>query len=157
MSDPTVDAAREILSEALDELRAAVVGLDRDSLNRPPLPQEANSLAVLVVHALASTRAWLSLATGAPPPPRDRDEEFRTVVSDPSAFLQEFDAQTDACLALLGPDTAFDPQLVSPPAPWRRGALAQEPVTAAWALLHGLVHLNEHVGHAQLTRQLWTA
>ena len=35
------------------------------------------------------------------------------------------------------------------------GGLAQEPVTAAWALIHALVHLREHVGHAELTRQLW--
>jgi hypothetical protein len=27
-------------------------------------------------------------------------------------------------------------------------------VTAAWALLHALDHLGEHVGHAHLTRQL---
>ena len=31
---------------------------------------------------------------------------------------------------------------------------AGEPVTWAWALLHALGHLREHVGHAQLTRQL---
>jgi hypothetical protein len=30
-----------------------------------------------------------------------------------------------------------------------------DPVTAAWALLHALEHLREHAAQAQLTRQLW--
>jgi hypothetical protein len=30
-----------------------------------------------------------------------------------------------------------------------------EPVTAAWALLHALEHVGLHLGHAQITRQLW--
>ena len=28
-------------------------------------------------------------------------------------------------------------------------------VPAAWALLHAIEHLREHVGQMQLTRQLW--
>jgi hypothetical protein len=30
-----------------------------------------------------------------------------------------------------------------------------EVVSGAWGLLHAIEHLSEHVGHAQLTRQLW--
>ena len=30
----------------------------------------------------------------------------------------------------------------------------REPLRAAWALLHALAHLREHVGHAQLTRDV---
>ena len=30
-----------------------------------------------------------------------------------------------------------------------------EVVSGAWALIHALEHLREHMGHAQLTRQLW--
>jgi hypothetical protein len=28
-------------------------------------------------------------------------------------------------------------------------------VTAAWALIHAVEHLQEHVAHAELTRQVW--
>ncbi|MEA2579833.1 MAG: hypothetical protein QOE83_725 [Actinomycetota bacterium] len=149
-----IAAAREELDEALDELRTVVVGLDRDSLNRLPLPQDTNSLAVLVVHGVASTRSWLSLATGAPFPDRDRDAEFRTVVEDPAVFLAEFDAAAEACRELLSPEVVFDPAREGT-GPWRVRELASENVSAAAALLHALAHLNEHVGHAQLTRQLW--
>jgi uncharacterized damage-inducible protein DinB len=152
--DPTIAAARETLDDSLEELRAVVVGLDRDSLNRLPLPDDTNSLAVLVVHGLGATRSWLSLATGAPFPDRDRDAEFRTVVEDPATFLAEFDAAADACRSLLAPDVAFDPAREGT-GPWRIRPLDDEPVSAAAALLHALSHLSEHVGHAQLTRQLW--
>ena len=53
---------------------------------------------------------------------------------------------------MLEGDVAFDPGATGT-APWRTDG-ADEPVTAAWALLHALEHLREHVGHAQLTRQL---
>ena len=29
------------------------------------------------------------------------------------------------------------------------------PIPAAWALIHALEHLREHIGHVGLTRQLW--
>jgi len=154
VSDPIIAGARAVLDEALDELRAVIVSLDADTLNRLPLPDDTNSLAVLVVHALASTRSWLSLATGADLPPRERDAEFRTVVVDPALFLADVDQVAAACRALLDPGIAFDPERRGV-APWVTGELADQPVTAAWALLHALTHIHEHVGHAQLTRQLW--
>jgi hypothetical protein len=27
--------------------------------------------------------------------------------------------------------------------------------TAAWAVIHAVEHLSEHVAHAELTRQMW--
>jgi hypothetical protein len=98
-----------------------------------------------------STRSWLSLAAGAPRPDRDRDAEFRVVVDDAAVFMSWFDGISAECRALLDGDVVYDPGATAT-APWRPDA-ADEPVTAAWALLHALEHLREHVGHAQLTRQ----
>jgi hypothetical protein len=151
--DPTIEAARRILDDSLTELRAAVDGCTADRLNRRPAGEETNGLAVLATHALHSTRAWLSLALGAPLPFRDRPAEFAVVVEDPAGFLATFDALASECRALLAPGVSFDPGLEGK-APWRPGGLADEPVTAAWALIHALAHLREHVGHAQLTRQV---
>ena len=152
MSDPTLFAARDILGDSLDELRKALVGCSAKELNRRPAGEETNGLAVLAAHALGSTRSWLSLAVGAALPQRDRDAEFLVVVEDPAAFLGDVDAWSEQCRASLGTDLPFDPGRVGT-APWRTYA-QDEPVTAAWALLHALEHLREHVGHAQLTRQL---
>jgi DinB superfamily len=151
VADPTVDAAAEILGTALSDLRAAAEGLSADELNRRPGGEDTNSIAVLMTHALHSTRAWLSLAVGAEPPARDRPAEFRVVASDEVELLSLLDDLGTECVSLLD-GAPFDPDRTGL-APWRPGAHAQEPVTAAWALIHALVHPREHVAHAQLTRQ----
>ena len=154
MTDPTIQAARELLDDSLDELRTAVDGCTAEELNRRPTDGDTNGLAVLVTHATLSTRSWLSLATGAPLPERDRPAEFLVVVedADADAFMERLDEIAGECRALLEGDVAFDPGATGT-APWRTEG-ADEPVTWAWALLHALHHLREHVGHAQLTRQL---
>ena len=109
---------------------------------------------MLVTHTLHSTRAWLSLAMGVALPGRDRPAEFAVVVDDPAAFMASVDPLAAECRALLAIDASFDAGREGT-APWRPSDLAEQPVTAVWALLHALAHLREHVGHAQLTRQLW--
>ena len=152
MPDPTIQAARDILGDSLRELRKAVDGCSSDDLNRRPIEGDTNPLAVLVTHAMQSTRSWLSVATGVPPPERDRDAEFLVVVDDAAGFLSWLDDISAECRVLLeGEAVAYDPG-AAVTAPWRPYG-ADEPLTAAWALLHALEHLREHVGHAQLTRQ----
>jgi uncharacterized damage-inducible protein DinB len=150
MSDLLIDAARQILADSLDELRRATADLSTEDLNRRPAGAETNSLAVIAAHALASTRSWLSLATAAPLPPRDRPAEFRTVADD--GFASWMEARISECLGLVNDGVTFDPEHVGT-APWRTTG-ADEPVPAAWALLHALSHLNQHVGHGHLTREL---
>ena len=151
MADPTLDAARDILDESLEFLLKELDGLPADRLNARPAGAGSNSLAIISVHALSSARYWLGLAVGATLPERDRESEFRTVADGGfSSFVQDL---AHACRELLANVDAYEPDRTAT-APWRSGALATEPVTAAWALLHALTHLREHVGHAQLTRQL---
>ncbi len=150
VSDPVIVAARAILEDGLDELRRATAGLSAEDLNHRPARGETNSLAVIATHAVASTRSWLSLATGAPLPPRDRPAEFRAVAD--AGFASSMDARISECLELLNEDATIDPARVGT-APWR-STDADEPVTAAWALLFAFSHLNEHIGHAHLTRDL---
>lgn len=151
MADPTYEAAAEILEAQLVELRSALDGCSADELNHRPSGDDTNPLSVIATHALGSTRSWLSVATGSPLPERDRAAEFRVVVDDPIAFLAWFDEAAGACRAVLATAEPFEPADVGR-APWTDRP--DEPVTAAWALLHALEHLSEHVGHAQLTRQL---
>ena len=150
VSDPIVEASRSILAEELDELRDAIASLSPEDLNQRPAGEGSNSIAVIVEHALASTRSWLSLATGAALPPRDRPAEFRAIAD--ATFPTGVEQMMAECLALLDGDVALDPTRVGT-APWRSTG-ADEPVTAAWALLFALSHLGEHVGHAHVTRDL---
>jgi Protein of unknown function (DUF664) len=146
--DPTLEAARSIVDESLDAMRAAIAGASADTLNQRPAGDDTNAIAVLVVHALSSTRWWLSITLGQPVPERDRPAEFLTRVASSDELLRVFDPIAADCRALLSTDVTFDP-----------GAIREDPrdgdqLTAAWALIHAVEHLREHVGHAELTRQL---
>ena len=120
-------------------------------MNRRPAGDDTNAIAVIAVHALHSTRWWLSVATDAPRPHRDRPSEFTTTVADASDLLAQVDSIRADCGSLLEQAGPFDPGAERVSAQPHRDP---ETVTAAWALLHALEHLREHVAQLQLTRQV---
>lgn len=162
MTDPIIPSARFVLKQSLEELRAAVEGAPAEALNWRPAGEETNSMAVLVTHVLHSTRSWLSVAVGSSLPERDRDAEFRVIEDDPGALLHFVDEMSEKCRALLRDAGDVDwsatrktharPPQKDDDGSWRPGV---EEVPAAFALLHALEHLGQHVAHCSLTRQLW--
>jgi hypothetical protein len=147
VADATIEGIREVLEDSLGELRKGIWGLSVDQLNARPAGGETNPIAVIVTHALGSTKSWLSLAMGAPMPDRDRPAEFRAVADDGFAAWTE-DGIT-SCLALLD-GRAWDPARVGV-ATW---TASKEERTAAYAAAHALSHLGEHVGHLHMTLEL---
>lgn len=152
--DPFLAAAREVLSLALSEIRGCVEEAPAAALNWRPGGDDTNSIAVLAVHAVASTRSWLSVAIGAARPDRDRDAEFLAIADDGTAFLEQFDAVAGDCAALLDTPPTIDWSAMRT-AHSRPGSDLPRSVLAAWALIHALEHLREHQGQMFLTRQLW--
>jgi hypothetical protein len=148
VADPILLAARDNVAESLEELRGTIDGLSLAQLNDRIAGEGTNPIAVIATHALESTRAWLSLATAAPIPPRDRPAEFRAVADE--GFAAWVDGRIAECLALLDRAETFDPAYEQV-ASW---TAEPEPRTAAWALLHATAHLGEHVGHAHVMRDL---
>ncbi len=154
MTDPMIAAARHLFEDSAAEMRAAIRGASPDALNWRPAGEETNSMAVLAVHSLNSTRWWLSVAVGEPEPERDRDSEFIASADADAALLAFFDPMAADCRTLLSIDGPVD---WSQPRATTREQGDPDPLTAGWALLHALEHLREHVAHLQLTRQLWEA
>jgi DinB superfamily len=154
MDDPTVVAASGMITGSVSALRGAVEGLSAEALNWRPGGDDTNPIGVLVVHALQSTRSWLAVAFGAPLPERDRDAEFLTVAESGEELIGFVDRLDVDLRALLESPGTYDPaaQRVSHA---RTSTGEAEVVSGAWALLHAVEHLSEHVAHAQLTRQLW--
>ncbi len=154
MTDPMVAAARHLFDQSAAEMRASIEGTSSEALNWRPAGEETNSIAVLAVHSLHSTRWWLSVAVGEPEPERDRDSEFAASTEDDSALLAFCDSMTTDCRALLSIEEPVDwsHQLTT-----TREQGDPDSLTAGWALLHAMEHLREHVSHLQLTRQLWEA
>jgi hypothetical protein len=148
--DPVLAQARDILGESFAEVRRCLADLPQAALVWCPTADETNSLAVLTSHALGSTREWLCVALDQPPPPRVRAEEFGAAFPDADAARRHAEAVIGDCERVLAAGQIDD---------W--GRLRQrangETVTAAWAILHAIDHLREHVGQMMLTRQLWQA
>jgi hypothetical protein len=143
--DAIREATRTILHDQHRRWREVVTGLDADALNWRP-GDETNSIAVLVSHALDAERFLLASSVDAEIE-RDRESHFRVVVSGPDellAYIDEVERDVDGYLDRLTDD------LVA--AEITRGARS---VTGAWWALHAVEHSCEHIGHAELTRQMW--
>ena len=139
--------AKEVLDEfgrLHDRMRAAVRDLDEDALGRSPADGE-NSIAVLVTHTLGSELGWLHRAAGRPFK-RDRDAEFRAKASSAS-LRASIDATERQVTDLI---EATDAAGLATIRKMGDGADA----TAAFCVSHALAHTAEHVGHAELTRNL---
>jgi uncharacterized damage-inducible protein DinB len=151
MTDPILSSARYVVDESLRDLRTAIEGLPGEALDWRPAGAETNSVAVLATHVLHSTRWWLSVAIGTPLPDRDRESEFRVAANDAAALLALVDAMSEDCRRLLASVQEVDWAALRP--------IDGDPREAApaFALLHAIGHLREHVGHIGLTRQLWDA
>ncbi len=147
MPDPTIEAAREIFDESIDHLREAIDGLAPDALSWQPAGEDSNSITVLAVHGMHSSRWWLSIARGLPLPKRDRPSEFVAESASDTELLSFVETMAAECRARLDPAETFDPAAIRP-------TPESEAVSSAWALLHALEHFREHVAQAQLTRQL---
>lgn len=106
-----------------------------------------NSLAVLAAHIAGAEHFWISEVIGGRPPTRDRDAEFLTEVKDGSQLarlLERTGLETREVLTTL-----TETDLGTLREAWGR----QLPVR--WGILHIIDHTALHLGHMQLTYQLW--
>jgi uncharacterized damage-inducible protein DinB len=149
MSEALIEAAVDLLDDSLAAVRVAITDAPLEALAWRPPAEDANTLVVLAVHAMHSTRWWLSVATGAEMPERDRPSEFLATAADPDELRSFVDGMSAECRALLASAERFDPA-----ATWTSSTDGKV-VTRGWALLHALEHLREHAAQALLTRQLW--
>jgi hypothetical protein len=152
VADPILSAARRFIAGGFATLRSVVEAVPAEALNWRPAGEETNSIAVLVTHAVYSTRMLLAMALGLPMPPRDRPAEFAAQAEDGESLLRLVDGLSAECLA------AFDG---AGPVDW--GVLRQRQrdggevveIPAAEALFHAVDHLRGHADEASLTRHFW--
>lgn len=129
-------------------MKRIVNGLPQAALDWTPGP-EMNSLHVLAVHVAGSERYWIGDVAGNDPSGRDRDAEFRSGGLDTHALIDLLDrtlAHSRAVLEGLEPADLEDV---------RQAPRDGRQVTVAWCLAHALEHTALHLGHMEITRQLW--
>ncbi len=146
--EPLFSSYLELLQNLNRDFIATFDDLPAEALDWIP-GADMNSLCVLVVHTTGSARFWVGVALGQPPE-RNRDLEFQArglSGADLKGHFAAMEAYIHGALDRLSP---ADLALVHPVP--NRGDLR---VSAGWALLHALEHTGLHLGHAQITRQLW--
>lgn len=139
-----LDNSRGLVAELIRHLPA-------EALNwRPDLPENAdpmNSIGALAVHLAGAEHYWFAEVIGGAPPTRDRDAEFAFVAEsseEPLARLEAVAAETSDLLTAL---TAEDLD-------GRRRANDRW-VPVRFAIIHIVDHYALHLGHMQITYQLW--
>jgi uncharacterized damage-inducible protein DinB len=123
-------------------------GLPQEALDWVP-GQDMNSLVVLAVHVTGSERFWIGTVALNDPAPRDRDAEFRAKGLSEAELIALFAANQSYMAA------AFEQVSVADFGLKRRSPRHTEDFTVSSALLHAMEHTGVHLGHAQITRQLW--
>lgn len=147
--DVVVKAVKDAFVAAYHEMhehyREQVRGLDHGTLNWSPLPK-ANSIAVLVTHAITSEREMIHGVRNEVIP-RDRDAEFRAEAESEQllALIDAADREIDELVpAIVGGDlTDLRPRGSFPPQP------------GIYWLVTNYGHAREHLAQIQLTKQLY--
>ena len=136
------------LQEFHDEIRTAIKGLPQEALDWTPDP-EINSLNVLVTHLTGAERYWIGDVIAGDPKARDREAEFKVQGLSEQDLLRRLSDNEDYIRKALEPLALkeLEQTRISP----RNG----RSVTVGWALCHVLKHTALHLGHMQISRQLW--
>lgn len=137
-----------ILQKCHDDTLKAIEGLPPAALDWIPGP-ETNSVSVLVFHVTGSERYWIGDVAMQESSNRDREAEFKVRdvgVETLKKRLEDSLAYVRSALDKLTLEDLEKPR-VAP-----RGGRT---VTVAYALLHAIEHAMLHLGHIEITSQLW--
>lgn len=143
-----MQAYAELLGDLLERMEGIFSELPVEALDWTPDPA-LNSLAILVVHTTGALRYWVGELLGGEPAYRDREAEFAVhglSKAELHATLNETQAQVSRVLEALTPDD-LEAKRYSP--------IHKDYFTGAFALARALEHTALHVGHMEVTRELW--
>lgn len=139
----------------IEDLRSQVgdliADLPAEALNWRPIEASddhaTNSLAVMAAHVAGAERFWMAEVVGGRPSTRDRDAEFQVEVTAAAELLDRLNRNGPETREILSALTQDDLDST------RQSGDRTVPVR--WAILHVIDHTALHLGHMQLTYQLW--
>ena len=128
-----------------------IENMPREGLNFFPITlpdlQVSNSLAVLTTHVAGAEHFWIGEVIGGLPATRDRASEFTIRVRNSAPLIDMLNdvlAETKGVFAKLSENDLNKTYEVE-----------EKMVPGRWAILHVVDHTSLHLGHMQLTYQLW--
>jgi uncharacterized damage-inducible protein DinB len=138
----------EFILQKFDELVDLAAQLDDDAANTSPSTRGSNSVVQLVAHCCGMLRRWSSTVNLGVEVPRDREAEFEVVM--PLDEVLALAAETRAAFLADVERTDLDAAPVFLPPGWNEFWT----VSCAGVLLHVLEELSQHLGQAEITRDV---
>jgi len=141
----------QLIEDLRGQVRTLIADLPAEALNWRPVQgaddHATNSLAVLAAHVAGAEHFWIAEVIGGRPTTRDRDAEFKIEVADASELIRRFEAVGVETREVFASLTAADLD-------GTRTARGKT-VAVRWGILHVIDHTSLHLGHMQITYQLW--
>jgi hypothetical protein len=141
------------IGELQDQIKSLLEGLPQEALDWQPIRGEGelatNSLAVIATHLAGSGTYLIKEIIGRQPIHRDREAEFITRGVNASTLKARLDEAIKIAEEVLSP--------------LKEGQMEEDrkyrdrTAKVRWIILHVIEHTAQHLGHMQLTRQLWLA
>lgn len=144
---PHLETACSVLENLQAEMLQVLAAMGPEGMNWQPALPETNSAYTIVVHATASQLWWIKENLHGEPIVRNRPAEFTAQADDLQALEAEIARVqhiTREILAGLTPEDLKSTRQVR-----------NRSVTVEWIVLHVIEHAATHLGHLQLTRQMW--
>ena len=139
------------LNDLRGQIKTLLEGLPKEALDWKPLEGQGelatNSPAVMAVHLAGSEAFWIKEIIGRQSIQRNRDAEFVAKGLGFSELAGKLEAGVKDSTAILSYLTSAQLE--------ETRKFREQTVTVRWAILHLIEHYAIHVGHLQLTRQLW--
>lgn len=132
------------------QLNDAIRDLTDEAANWRPLPEGTNSIYAILTHLLGAQNDWVRRVINGEALPRDREAEFRATgrLGELARRWERACQETDTILSKLSRPQLAEIRDVPGHPEW--GV-----ITVRWCILHVISHLALHLGHIQLTRQMW--
>ncbi len=141
------------LAELRNQIKTLLEGLPQEALDWCPIRGEGelatNSLGVIVTHLAGSETFWMKEIIGRTLIGRDRKAEFLTRGVSAEGLKGRIDGAAKITEEILSSLAESQLEEVR--------KFRDRSVTVRGSILHVLEHMAQHLGHIQLTRQLWLA
>jgi uncharacterized damage-inducible protein DinB len=141
------------LTDLRQQVKMGLDGLPNEALDWHPTKGEGdlatNSMVSIATHLAGSETFWMKEIVAGRPIHRDREAEFVARGVGATELKAKLDAAGKVTVEIL---SSLTPAQLEGPRNFR-----DRKVTVRWAILHVIEHMATHLGHIQLTRQLWMA
>lgn len=141
-----LEAALIELDENLDRAKKIIRTMEPAGLAYQP-GVECNSISVLAMHMAGSLKWWIGEIIGGRDAHRDREAEFHAHGVSADVLVHELASARELV------DEVFE--TISPAMLIETRQARTRVVTVRQSVLHVIAHTAEHVGHIEMTAQLW--